>query len=158
MAWKEFGKYTCTDTEGGAAQGCGRPKLAAVATTVTGELGLALEEDSLGVLQGADSPSLQIAPLVPGSVAAVTATCKRVQGRERERRETNTGVSGKGTLCPPQPRRWGWHQQGGLSSCPSPLPHPHHGSKEQLQNTALSQAGDGPLCSGQLPGASRGAR
>lgn len=53
-------------------------------------------------LQGADSPSLQTALLVPGSVAAVTATCKRVRGREREReRETNTGVSGKGTLSHP---------------------------------------------------------
>lgn len=41
-------------------------------------------------LQEADSPSLRVALLVPGSVAPITATCKRVQGgregmREREK-------------------------------------------------------------------------
>lgn len=51
--------------------------------------------------------------------------------RERKERDTNTGVSGKGTLCPPQPWLWGWHQQGGLGSCPTPLSHPHHGMPEQ---------------------------
>lgn len=41
--------------EDGAAQGCESPKLAAVAVTVTGKLGLTLEEDSLGVLQATRS-------------------------------------------------------------------------------------------------------
>lgn len=41
--------------EDGTARGCGSPKLAAVAMTVTGELGLALEQDSLGVLQATRS-------------------------------------------------------------------------------------------------------
>lgn len=68
---------------------------------------------------------------------------KREKGRERQ-----TQASAAKARSPiPQPWLWGWGEQGGLSlfpiltmGCPS---------KEQLQNTALSQAGDGPLCSGQ---------
>lgn len=41
--------------EDGVAQECGSPRRAAVAMTATGELGLALEEDSLGVLKATRS-------------------------------------------------------------------------------------------------------
>lgn len=72
-------------------------------------------------------------------------------GRERKR-DTNTGVSGKGTL--PHPKTPGYRAgMSRVASAPAPALFPiltlGCPSKEQLQNTALSQAGDGPLCSGQ---------
>lgn len=157
----------CRVREGAAWRG-ESPKLAAAAMAVTTRgLGLALEGGSRGRcgLQGADSPSLRVALLVPGSVAPVAATCKRVQGKREK--ETQTQASAARARSPTlNPWLWGWDEQGGLSSCPSPFPYPHLGMPEQRAAPKYSaQPGRGCPClvqirviwKGQLPVAGRGA-
>lgn len=94
----------------GAAQGGGSPKLATAAVTVTwGSAGPKGEQSEMQ--RGADSPSLQVALLVPGSVAAITATCKRVQGGRKRERERQTQASAARVHSPaPKPWLQGWHE------------------------------------------------
>lgn len=86
-------------------------------------------------------------PFSPWSVAPITAMCKRVQGGERER-ERHKHRHQRQRHAPPPQNPGSGAGMSRLAPAPAPvlLPILTVGcpSKERLQNTVLSQAGDGP--------------